>query len=195
MVQQADREHDPPQLPPVTPPNKNQPLGGSPGLLTSTGGLYATSGLLLIPITNTITGRNGIIIVDSNNFDCEEDCEYNTREEAPEGQQGRSLQCNLIILKYRELGQAKFTIRISGYSKVTDSFISKDIIVQIPDPNIKYAKQRFQNFPDGKIHTRRISFTLEVERPQIKLIRKADSGPLSVTMQVLCGNADESGQQ
>src|SRR5580692_6825872 len=115
-------------------------LGGSPGLLTSTGGLYGTQGLLLAPYYNNNTYQGYVIVFDPSNFDCEEACEYDYRQELPpedKPQQGRNVSCHLIILKYRELGIANLSVNLTVYQKTTDTYITRSIPVNIP-----YVKTR-----------------------------------------------------
>ena len=93
-------------------------LGGSPGLITSTGGLYGTNGLLLVPSYNIITGKAFITLIDATNFNCEENSQYTFRQEANYGNipgEGRSCSIHLIILKYREIGSVSFNINITVF--------------------------------------------------------------------------------
>lgn len=185
----------PPNTDPPFPPAPKQPsggtksstLGGSPGLLTSTGGLFGVNGILLTPVFNNITQESYLIIMDSSNFNCDEDAEYDYPQVLPLEQEGRNVTCHLIILKYRELGLASFTINITVYQQTTDTFITQSYKVNI-------ASKR-STFPDKRIHTKQIPIDITGERPQVTVTYKANSGPLSITKLILCGNADETPQQ
>src|SRR5258706_6609541 len=165
----------------------------NPGLITSSGGLFGTAGLLLTPYTNNVTGRSYIVVHDPTNFDCEEDAEYDFKQEIPQVQsnpyqEGRDVTCHLVILKYRELSVASFSVNVTVYRKQTDDYFTVQIPVKIK--KIKDTKTRI--FPDNRIHTRNLSFdVITGERPQVTLTRDANSGPMCVTSLTLCGNADE----
>lgn len=193
----------PPNIP--APPSKpvpsgnTKPLGTSPGLVTSKGGLYGVNGVLFTPLYDTGTGRSFVVIHDASNFSCEEAGEYDFPQVIPGNppQEGRSVTCHLIILKYRELGIASFSVNVTVYTRETDSFTTVQIPVAIPILPLR-TKQRKQNFPDGKIHTVRLyppnGEYITGERPQVSVTYNASSGPFSVTSLILCGNADETVQ-
>jgi len=184
------------------PPSTGNQGGGSsgatsPSLITSTGGLNGAAGILMAPAINTVTGKAVIVYFNPGDFDCEENCEYDFRQEADFGQipaEGRSGTFHLIILKYRELGYASFFVNITVFDKTTDSFITTSLPVTIPPIPLK-TKARQQSFPDKKIHTLRLYPKIQGERPQVTITRNANSGPESVTRLTLCGNADEMAQQ
>lgn len=164
----------------------------NPQLVTSTGGLTGSTGLLLTPYINTLNGNSYVVVHDSNNFDCEENAEYDFRQEIPGNppQEGRNVSCHLIILKYRELGIASFNVNITVYQQLTDTFLTRPIPVSIKNKN----KNRV--FPDKRIHTIKIGLAPVItgERPQVTITRLANSGPMSVTSLILCLNADEQPQ-
>jgi hypothetical protein len=172
-------------------------LGGNPGLVTSTGGLFGINGLLLTPVFNTKTGKSYILLMNPNNFNCEENCEYDFPQEIPPRnapQEGRDVSCHLIILKYREIGYAQFTINVTTFQKNTDTFTTYPYDVSIP-PLPLTSKARKQAFPDQRIHTLRIPIDVPGERPQVSITSNGNAGPYSIISLVLCGNADESTQQ
>jgi len=184
----------PPPIKPGAPPTK--PLGSSPGLLTSTGGLYGVNGALLTPVFNSITGKSNILIMDANNFDCEEDGEYDFPQEIPpreQPQEGRDVTCHLVILKYRELGYARFAVNLTTYKRLTDSFVTVQYLVNIPPIPLK-TRMRKQSFPDKEIHTLYIPIQVVGERPQASITRSGKSGPMSITSLTICGNADQTPQ-
>jgi hypothetical protein len=145
---------------------------------------------MMAPYLNTTNGYPYVIIYDPSNFNCEEAGEYDFRQEIPVvnqmPQEGRNVSCHLIILKYRELGVATFSVNVTVYNRLTDTFSTRSIIV-----NIQFVKGR--TFPDKRIHTRYIGLKplITGERPQVTLTFNANSGPWSVTSLTLCGNADE----
>lgn len=179
-------------------PPKSTP-GGSPGLLTSTGGLFGISGLLLAPAFNSSTFKPYIIVIDPTNFNCEEAIQYTYRQEANYGKlpgEGREASIHLIILKYREIGLANFSINITVFKKLIDDFNTVQIPVSIPTIPLKGA--RINKFPDGRIHTVRLSppkGVIQGERPQVTITAAANAGPFSITKLILCGNADELAEQ
>lgn len=182
------------------PPSSGGKGGGSsfnnPALITSTGGLSGTSGILMAPAINTMTGRSVIVYFNPNDFNCEENAEYDFRQEADYGQipgEGRTCTIHLIILKYRELGYAKFNINITVFDRTIDDFTTISIPVSIPAKSLK-TKSRQASFPDKKIHTLYITppnHVIQGERPQVTITRNKNSGPNSVTRLTICGNADE----
>ena len=160
------------------------------GLLTSTGGLSGITGLLMTPYKDQ-NGNGFIVVHDYTNFDCEENAEYDYPEYIPMDlgayQEGQIVNCHLIKLKYRELGIANFIISVSAFNRNIDDFVTVNIPVAITNTNNR------KTFPDKKIHTRFIGINpiISGERPQPKILRKVDSGPISITKLILCGNADE----
>jgi hypothetical protein len=179
----------PPSAPPPTPP------AIYPSLLTSTGGLYGTYGAMLTPYYNTVNKRSYVLIHDPTNFNCEENGEYDFRQEIPVvngmAQEGRDVSCHLIILKYREIGVAIFNVNVTVYRKLTDDFATKSIPIAIN--NITSNRK---SFPDRRIHTRRVGLSPVItgERPQVTLTYSANSGPWAVTSLTLCGDGDETPQ-
>ncbi len=171
-------------------------IGGSPGLLTSTGGLFGSTGVLLTPVLNIVTGNSYILLMDSSNFNCEEDAEYDFPQEIPPReapQEGHNVTCHLIKLKYRELGACSFSINVTIYIRDTDEFKTLSFPVSIPP--IALSKNRKKTFPDKRIHTLYIPMSdVTGERPQTTITRYANSGPISITSLTVCGNADEMSQ-
>lgn len=187
-------------LPPGTgrPPNRTtnatRATSSNPQLVTSTGGLQGLSGALLTPINvNQIPGASSYVMIhDSNNFDCEEDCIYYFRQEVGSEFEGQYVEVNRMIVKYRELGAATFSIGISAYQKSTDDF--KVVTTQVSIPSVKLTNARKKVFPDGKVHIISIAppkGIISGINPQAFISRKANSGPLSITKLVLCTYADE----
>lgn len=176
--------------PPRPPTNPN-----NPAQITRTGILYGTFGLMLTPYLNPLTKKSYVVIHDPTDFDCEENAEYDFRQEIPVvnqmPQEGRDVSIHLIILKYREIDIATFSINITVYRKKTDDFATKLIPVNIVNPN-----KSGRIFPDNRIHTRYIGLkpVISGERPQCTLTRNANSGGFSITSVTLCGNGDETPQ-
>lgn len=169
-------------------------ISSNPQLLTSTGGLQGSLGALLTPVNiNQIPGPSSYVMIhDANNFDTEEDCIYYFREEVGSEYEGQYIQISKIIIKYRELGKAKFFIGISAYQQKTDSF--KVVETEVSIPSVKLSKDRLKNFPDKKIHIINIAppkGVIQGINPQVYIRRVANSGPLSITKLVACGYSDE----
>lgn len=188
------------------PPGANKGGGGSgkpsnPSLITSTGGLIGVTGLLLTPAFNQVTNKSYIVNYDPTDFNCEENAQYSYRQEANFEKfpgEGREASIHLIILKYRELGRVNFSINITVFKQALDDFVTYQIPVSIPRLPLT-SKARKVSFPDGRIHTMKIApvigGVITGERPQITITIAGNSGPLSITKLVLCGNADEAAQQ
>lgn len=174
-------------------------IGNNPGLITSTGGLSGNSEMLVTPYINTTTGNCHVTTYNSTDFDCEDDAEYDFRQEANYGQipgEGRECTIHMIILKYRENGYAKFNLNITVFKQAIDDYQTVTIPVQIPPKPL--TKARLAKFPDGNIHTLKLyppNGVVQGERPQITITRKGKSGPMSITKLIICGNADETAQQ
>lgn len=180
---------------------KGKATFGSPGLLTSTGGLTGANGLLLAPAYNIITQKSFIVFFDPSNFNCEENSQYSFRQEANFDRipgEGRECSIHLIILKYRELGPIKFNINITVFKKTLDDFITTSIPVNIPIiPYAQMTKDRKNLFPDRRIHTVRLAppnGVITGERPQASVTVFGKAGAVSITKLVMCGNADEASQ-
>ena len=181
----------------INPPSGNlATVGNNPGLITSTGGLLGLNEVVATPAFNPVTGRCFILVHDSNNFDCEEDAEYDFRQEANYGEipgEGREGSINLIILKYRELGKAKFNINITVFKRTIDDF--ETVVIPVSIPVIPFSSpSRMLSFPDGRIHTLFLhppNGVINGERPQASATRNGNSGPMCITKLIMCGSADE----
>lgn len=182
--------HEPPDRPPrppVIPAPKHTNLGGSPGLLTSTGGLFGIKPLLLVPVFDSKNKHFNIDIIDANNFDTEEDAFYFFP--SPNIQVGRRITINNVVLEYREIGEATFTMGVIVYSRDDDTFKFKTTQINIRNTSPQIDRVNFP-FPDGKIHTTQFNLVLDGERPQMFMQRSADSGPVSIISATLVGTAD-----
>ena len=180
--------------PPFKPPVGTSTIQGSPGLLTSTGGLLGVAPLLLVPTFDFQLQRNYLGVINPNDFNCEEDAAYFFREE--EVQLERVVSIHKIILTYREIGAADFIVGVTVYNWQDDSYNTKTINVSIAPPILKDSKdrkilRRRNVFPDNKIHTKRLSLVISGQRPQLFITRKAESGPLSIVRATIIGKADE----
>lgn len=180
----------------------NPPSGGGSGagksaitttLITSTGGLIGIFGALLTPCIEPSSGNSFILTHMPEDFDTEEPAEYDYIQFAPENYEGRDVTINQIVLKYREIGKAKFSVNITVFNKTLDDFETVQIPVVIPQKAL-LTKNRKQSFPDNRIHTIRLApprGVIQGERPQITITRDANSGPISITKLTICGNMDE----
>jgi len=167
-------------------------IGGSPGLLTSTGGLTGLLGACYQPFFNPQTRAYYLALIDPTNFDTEEDGFYNFPEpDAPNGV-GRVVTIHRVVMTYREIDKAKFNFGIETYLADIDDFVQVTVPIVIAPPNGN--KKRALSFPDGKIHTKRFGIVATGERPQPFTQRLANSGAYSIIKVVLCGNADEQDQ-
>lgn len=201
MVQVNRNGDGPPGPPPPGGPPKPKSRVGSPGLLTSTGGLLGSNGLLLAPAYNLLTQKPFIVLLDATNFNCEENSQYTFRQEANFDKipgEGRSCSIHLIILKYREIGTVSFNLNITVFNQQLDDFINVAIPVSIPTiPYMKMTKIRKNTFPDNRIHTVRLAplnGVITGERPQLSVTITGGNGPLAITKITMCGNADEASQ-
>lgn len=167
-------------------------IGGSPGLLTSTGGLTGAVGACYQPFYNPHTKSYNISVIDPSDFNTEEDVNYYFPEPDAQAGVGRKVTVHKVILTYRELGKVTFTFHIEAYISETDSYITESVVVNI-DGKVN-GKMRKGLFPDKKIHTKKLSLIVTGERPEPWIFRAADAGPLSIIKVVLCGTSDE-GQQ
>lgn len=168
---------------PPKPPAGKVP-GGSPGLLTSTGGLFGIGGQLLIPYSDLRTKRFYIALIDPNNFDSEEDSQYFFPEE--DVQPGKRIDVHKLEVEYRNIGVGKVSFGVTGY---------------VPDPKDPTKPGTFTQKtkevtlgtakPDGKLYTIFVNLIISVIRPQAFLFRKFNSGPCAVTRVMMIGNSDE----
>jgi hypothetical protein len=170
---------------PYKPPVGKSTIQGSPGLLTSTGGLFGSSYFLLMPLFDSVFDKTYLAFIDPSNFDTEEDCFYTFRQE--DVMPGRKVSVHMLIVTYREIGKCTFTIGVQSYIAETDSFkVSSRQVVITPRLNSK------NTFPNNKLKTRRVNIdVIAGERPQVFVSRKANSGPLSITRVMMAGHADE----
>lgn len=174
----------PPNKPPV--PTKSN-LGGSPGLITSTGGLYGSKFALLIPWYDTKNKNISLNVIDSDNFNCEEDAFYYFMQ--PDVSIAKAVTVHQVAIIYREIGPASFFIGVIVYIRRTDTFVFKEVPVLITNDSPNIDMVNFP-FPDGKLHTRYVDIRIDGERPQAYIKRFADSGPLAITSVTLAGHAD-----
>lgn len=173
---------------PIKPPPKSKGnLGGSPGLVTSTGGLFGTTKALLLPFYDTKNRNVSLNIIDPTNFDTEEDAFYYFP--SPNIKDARAVTVHQVAIIYREIGPAIFSIGIIVYIRRTDKFVFKEvpIVISNTSPNIDVVNAPF---PDMKLHTRYSDLRIDGERPQVYLRRKADSGPISIISVTIAGHTD-----
>jgi hypothetical protein len=173
---------------PYKPPVGKSTIKGSPGLLTSTGGLTGTSFQLLMPLFDATFEKTYFALIEPNNNDTEEVCFYTFRSE--DVMVNRQVSVHKLLITYREIGKAKFTIGIQTYIEDNDTFktVSKDITIKLSPP------RKAVTFPDGKLHTKKVSLIISGERPQIFISRNPNSGPLCITRVLMCGKADQKDQ-
>lgn len=142
-------------------------------LLPVTGGLVGYQVNMLYPIFDQLSGNNMIYLMDSNNFNTEEDVEYNFRVE--EFEPGNEVTIHRIVIRYRDLGVVTFTVAV-----VSATTISKGIDTTVGSGNARIYTVGNQ-VPTDKIYTLLVALKVTTEAPQIKVFRKANAGPLAIT--------------
>jgi|SRR5580765_597010 len=178
---------------PYKPPVGKSTIKGSPGLLTSTGGLNGTNFQLLMPLTDLTFGKTYLAFIDPNNNDTEEACFYTFKAE--DVMVNRQVSVHKVVITYREIGAAIFTVGVQAYIENKDYFKTVTARVKIGPPNIVDKKFRLiKDFPDGKLHTKKVSLMIDGERPQLFISRNPGSGPLCITRMLMCGHADQKDQ-
>lgn len=172
----------PPSLP-APPPSRGTNPGGSPGLLTSTGGLFGLTGALFAPFLDSKTGANYALLFDPSDFNCEEDAFYDFKVE--DINPGRSCDIHKLVVIYRNLGLVKVTFGVRAYlplvKKDQDKFVTKTV-----------TKMLGTKVPNFKLYTINIDLVVSGERPQVFMSRKADDGPLTIINVIMVGDAGET---
>lgn len=170
---------------PYKPPAGKSPISGSPGLLTSTGGITGSKFQVLMPLFDSVFNKTYLCLIDGDNQNCEEPTTYfyPTEDIMP----NRKVSVHLIMLTYREIGASIFTVGVETYIRETDSFIHKEVKVIIKpgkgDNNL--------TFPDNKLHTKKIDLIITGERPQPYIKSDASNGAYAITRLLMVGKADE----
>jgi len=183
-IEPVDREPGGGGHAPFKPPVGKSTIQGSPGLLTSTGGLFGANYQLLMPLFDATFQKTYLALFNDDDFNCEEAAFYTFRQE--DVQPFRNVSVHKLIINYRELGEARFTIGVQAYIEDTDSFKTESRLVRI----VK-AKNRKGLFPDKTLRTKQISLVISGQRPQIFISREPNSGPLSITRVMMVGKADQ----
>jgi len=171
---------------PSTPPGSatSTPLGASPSLITSTGGLYGRGNILLVPFYNEATKLSYFVTYDSSNFNCELDCVYNFRLE--EVAAGREIDVHKVFLKLRDLGAVTFSVTVTAtqYNKSN----------QTETVNTQTVVIKNWGIGDKKLHSYFVDLKVVGECPQLSVFRAANAGPLAIIKAMLCGHSDEGAQ-
>lgn len=180
-----------PGSPSFPPPPKNVNLGGSPGLVTSTGGLYGIAEVLLCPFYDTRNRLFSLNIINDGDYDTEERCFYffPSPDAATQNRPGIPVTVNNVVLVYREIGLAMFRIGVIVYIRSQDKFKFVTKIVQISNISPKTDEEN-PSFPDFKLHTKLIPIVIDGERPQVFIDRLPDSGPISIISCTAIGVSD-----
>jgi len=171
-----------PPSPPSPPPPKGKNPGGSPGLLTSTGGLFGLTGALFAPFLNTKNGTNYALLLDPFDFNCEEDAFYDFKVE--DVNIGRSCDIHKLVVIYRNIGQGKITFGVRVYQPQGKTDKEKFIVKTV-------TKTLGTKKPNNKLYTQNIDLVVSGERPQAFMTRRADDGPISIVSVVMVGDAGE----
>lgn len=177
---------------PKPPSNKgNSPIGSSPGLLSSTGGLFGSDGLLLCPLVDNFSNAFYLGVWDPAIFDTEEDCIYNFPQENVK--LNYAVSSYKLIVIYRNIGKVTVTFNLSGFRKGLTTY--QNNIAQIQQGTYKTLSKTMilgNNPPDNLLYTIDFNIVNPGERPQVSILRKANKGPLSIVSVTLYGNADEN---
>lgn len=169
---------------PSSPSSGGGVTGTNPGLLTSSGGLFGSASALLIPIFDPETGLKYIATFDPTDFNSEEDAEYRYRME--ELTEGRLITISRVRIVYRNLGIVKVTGRISGIVRLKDNtwkVVSIERVLILGDTS-----------KDLSIRTDYFDIVITMERPQFRLIRLANDGPLAIISTTLITEVEQAAQ-
>lgn len=138
--------------------------------VTTTGGLLGLAGAVLVFGRTPFSSVGQCWELDTQDFDCEDDCQYNFKIEEVEVY--RQPTVNKVIFRYRDLGKATFSFFIQG-NVLGQSVISKVVTVVIGGNS------------DKKIYTASGDVTFTCEAPQLIIMRSGNSGPLKLTKVLL----------
>lgn len=142
--------------------------------LPTTGGLIGFQSNLLFPIVDG-AGNNKIYVMDSTNFNTEEDVEYDFKVE--EFEPGNEATIHRVLLRYRDLGQVTFTLAAVSADRPNIDTTKQTGNAQV----ITIGNNGPNATPTGKIHTFKASVKVTTEAPQLKIFRRANQGPLVIT--------------
>src|SRR3974390_1493597 len=174
----------PPYKPPSGGGGGKTAIHGSPGLVTSTGGLIGAGFDLLMPSIDFITGKTTLELINADDNNCEEEAFYLFKQE--DVMPSRVISVHKLIVLYKELGAAKFIVGVQVYLRQPNKFYQKSVEVAITD-----RQDRKASFPDKKLRELPVDLVIEGERPQVFIRRKANSGPLCITRVHMIGKADQ----
>lgn len=166
------------------------PGASSPGLITSTGGLFGQAGLLLIPFFDFRSGKYYLATWDASNFNTEEDVFYYFRQENVK--QDRAITNHKIVVTYRNLGIFTVTFFLTTFRKGLTTYEDGVAIEQQGTYHtVSKTLTLGTKNPDGKLYTIDFNLVNEGIRPQIYCDRKAMAGPMSITSVLLAGTMNE----
>lgn len=157
----------------------------APSLITSTGGLFGGAFALLVPFFDLRTNSFVFAIIDPNNFDSEEDCVYNFKME--DVKSGRVVDIHKVYLQYRDLGKVSFDVSVTATQFNRSTQKEK---IEVATKTVKVGTTK----GDQRIHSYFVDLKVQGERPQLSIVRKKDSGPLSIVTAMLIGNVSEENQ-
>ena len=169
---------------PYTPPAGKSTIKGSPGLLTSTGGLFGQRFKLLMPLFDSVFDKTYCALIDPDDNNCEEEAFYLFKQE--DVMPSRVVSVHKLLVYYKELGIAKFTVGIQVYLRSVNKFQQKSVELTIAD-----RKDRKARFPDGRLRVMLVDLVIEGERSQVFIARRANSGSICVTRIHMVGKADQ----
>jgi len=90
---------------------------------------------------------------------------------------GNEATIHRVLIRYRDLGQVTFILAVLSADKPNVDTTQGTGNAQI----ITIGNNGPNNTPTRKIHTFKASVKVTTEAPQVKIFRKALSGPLSIT--------------
>jgi hypothetical protein len=159
---------EPPDDGRMSPPPNDGPSGvaNNISLITSSGGLAGTELALVIPCFDADGSQFYLATFDTTDYNTEDACEIWFRQE--EIIEGREITVSRVRIIYKDLGICKLKCTL----ETTQQTVTQEIT--IGTANYK-----------GKTYTAYFDIVITGERPQIKLSKEANSGPLnliSVTM-------------
>jgi hypothetical protein len=184
-----------------TPPNVTIPqklktvTGNSPGLLTSTGGLFGTIGALIVPVLSLNNNKVYFCTIDPANFNCEEDCIYNFPQENIKV--GYAISSYKIIVIYRNLGLVTVTFNLTVFRRGLTTYGGKKNIATVTQGKYNTESKTMilgSSKPDNQLYTIDFNIINSGDRPQLSILRKANAGPFSLISATLVGNLEEIGK-
>lgn len=158
------------------------------GLITSTGGIAGFIGLLMFPVLLS-NGSSQFSTFDIDNFDTEEDCHYESRQE--DVAIGRNVTVHKVLVVYKNLGVANFTVDVEAFVREDNGRSEGSFVRNKLGPiKMKIGSKK----ADNKIRTKFAYINVVGERPQVIIDRQKNSGPLCIISATPVGTMVEGEQ-